>query len=333
MSSPPYSRPLSPSYYRRDKNHDYTSRCIYMLTLFKSDDMPWFSHISGGIGDYTGNLRVRVNLSPLGIQANNELKNLPTRFPWIEIWRSVVMPDHIHFIVFVKEAGHCHLGRIEETLCGNISRAWHKFQGKGADSPLQPVFKPYYHDRILRRRGQLKGLTNYVVNNPLRNYKRKLVPAPFKIKGEVEINGNLYTFYGNPEILENPLIYAVRLSRSWSYEQIKEKCEFLIKEAGRGCALAGPFIRLQEKRIMEDGIRNGGYIVKMLDNAITERFSLKPPFDDLFQEGRALLIGPAEYRTRNLQTSDERETFFHSLNDLAAALEEGASIRIVRIIP
>ena len=68
--------------------------------------------------------------------------------------------------------------------------------------------------------------------------------------------------------------------------------------------------------------------IKMLDNAIGERFSLKPPFDDLFREGRGLLIGPAEARTGKI---DDTETFFHSLNDLAAALEEGAQARIIKI--
>lgn len=153
---PAYFRRLKPSYYRRDKNQDYSSRCIYMLTILKSADMPRFCSISGGIGDYTGQLRVRTSLSPLGIQVRNELKNLPGRFPWIEIWRAAVMPDHVHFVIYVREEGHCHLGRIEQTFCGNVSRAWHRFCGKGPEEEMQSVFEPFYHDRILRRRSQLR---------------------------------------------------------------------------------------------------------------------------------------------------------------------------------
>lgn len=111
MDVPGYFKPLKPSYYRRDKRHDYSSRSIYMLTLFKNDGLPWFSSVSGGIGDYTGQLRVRVSLSPLGIFVNNELQNLRYKFPWIEIWRSVVMPDHLHFLIFVKEAGALSFGQ------------------------------------------------------------------------------------------------------------------------------------------------------------------------------------------------------------------------------
>ena len=328
MDVPGYFKPLKPSYYRRDKRHDYSSRSIYMLTLFKNDGLPWFSSVSGGIGDYTGQLRVRVSLSPLGIFVNNELQNLRYKFPWIEIWRSVVMPDHLHFLIFVKEAGHCHLGRIEETLCGTISRAWHKFQGKGPEEPMQSVFKPFYHDRILRRKGQLQRMKSYIVDNPLRNFKRKLVPAPFKIKGMVEIEGKQFSFYGNPELLENPSILAVRLSRKLSYAEMQAKSNFLVEESQRGAVLAGPFIRFSEKRVMEEAAKSGGFVIKMLDNAIGERFSLKPPFDDLFREGRGLLIGPAEARTGKI---DDTETFFHSLNDLAAALEEGAQARIIKI--
>lgn len=327
MDTPAFYKPLKPSYYRRDKNHDYSSRCIYMLTLLKSDDMPWMSQISGGIGDYTGQLRVRVRHSSLGIIANNELANLRQRFPWIEIWRSVIMPDHIHFVIYIKEAGHCHLGRIEETLCGNISRAWHNFQGKSVDEQIQPVFKPFYHDRILRRKGQLAKMKSYVANNPLRYYRRKMTPAPFKQKALVEIAGKQYTIFGNPELLEKPDIFAVKLSRKFSYAESKAKSAWLIEESTRGAVLAGPYIRIQEKKIMAEAIKAGGSIIKMVDNAIGERYSLKAPFDELFMEGRALLIGPGEERTGKIE---DTEVFFHALNDLAALLEEGTPVHILK---
>lgn len=172
-------------------------------------------------------------------------------------------------------------------------------------------------------------MKSYVVNNPLRHYRRMITPGPFKMKGIVEIAGRQYTFYGNPELLEHPDIHAVRLSRRLSNKEIKQRSEALIGEASRGAVLAGPFIRRQEKKIMTEGAAAGGSIIRMVDNAIGERYSLKAPFDELFIEGRGLLIGPAESLTRAL-APEEKEPFFHSLNDLAAALEDGAGFRILK---
>ncbi len=326
-----YYKDIIPSYYRRDITHDYTSRCIYMITLFKASGIPPFSRITGGKGDYTDNLRVRIILDAPGAIINNEISHLPGYFPWIEIIRFTIMPDHLHIIIFVKEAGHCHLGNIEATLCGNISRAWHKYLGKGTDTPMTSVFEHYYHDRILRRKGQLRTMKNYVTNNALRNFKRRLVPAPFKLKGEVLINGVAYTFYGNPDLLASPDILAVRIRRSWKAEQIKAQSRLWLAGAARGAVLASPFIRKNERNIRDAAISAGGGIIKLWDNAITEHFSLKPPYDDLFMKGRCLLIGDGEYRTRNFRDKEEKEAYFHSLNDLAAALEEGADIQIKKI--
>lgn len=328
---PKYYKDIIPSYYRRDITHDYTSRCIYMLTLFKAAEIPAFSHIVGGKGDYTDNLHARIILDAPGAIINNEISNLHVSFPWIEIIRFVIMPDHLHIVVFVREAGHCHIGNIEARLCGNISRAWHKYLGRGADTPMTSVFEPYYHDRILRRNGQLRTMKNYVTNNALRNFKRKLVPAPFKIKGEVLINGRTYTFYGNPDLLTSPDIFAVRIRRCWTATQTKAQCRLWLAEAGRGAVLASPFIRKNERNIRDAAISAGGSIIKLWDNAITEHFSLKAPYDDLFMKGRCLLVGDLEYRTRNFSDREEKEAYFHSLNDLAAALEEGAEIKILKI--
>ena len=117
---PAYFKNTIPSYWRRDKNHDYTRRCIYMLTMRKAPDKPDFSNVFAPDGNP---FKPQISLSRLGAIIYHEIHSLSVSFPSVKVFDSVVMPDHIHFVVYLSESG-MHPGDIVKKFKGLCSRAW-----------------------------------------------------------------------------------------------------------------------------------------------------------------------------------------------------------------
>lgn len=121
---PAYFKNTIPSYWRRDKNHDYTRRCIYMLTMRKAPDKPDFSNVFAPDGNP---FKPQISLSRLGAIIYHEIHSLSVSFPSVKVFDSVVMPDHIHFVVYLSESG-MHPGDIVKKFKGLCSRAWQRLQ-------------------------------------------------------------------------------------------------------------------------------------------------------------------------------------------------------------
>lgn len=143
---PAYFKNTIPSYWRRDKNHDYTRRCIYMLTMRKAPDMPDFSNVFAPDGNP---FKPQISLSRLGAIIYHEIHSLSVSFPSVKVFDSVVMPDHIHFVVYLSESG-MHPGDIVKKFKGLCSRAWQRLQRplRTSATLLRPLHaRPLPHHR------------------------------------------------------------------------------------------------------------------------------------------------------------------------------------------
>ena len=106
---------------RRSVAHDYSRPGIYHITMRVADGMG--SPLGKAIGDVQapdGSPDApRVTLSPVGQMVERELLTaIHAHYPMVEVQNHVVMPDHLHAIVVVKEdivnaSGHStHLGHV-----------------------------------------------------------------------------------------------------------------------------------------------------------------------------------------------------------------------------
>lgn len=77
------------------------------------------------LGQVTGDVHVaKVILTELGMAVRYEINMLPKRYPQTQVLQYIVMPDHVHLILRVKE-------RLPESLpLGNIVAAWKHACGK-----------------------------------------------------------------------------------------------------------------------------------------------------------------------------------------------------------
>lgn len=317
---PAYFRAKIPSYWRRDKEHDYTRRCIYMLTMLKSPDMPALSEVYTPDGNP---YHAKVKHFRLGIIINNEISNLSHTCPSVRTFDSVIMPDHVHFVVYLTEAGVYHLGDVVKRFKGLCSRAWERAQGLPEAETPAPVFLYGYHDRYSRSSSHLDTIKKYVRDNPRRLLVKRMYPEYFRMRRRISIDGKRYVMFGNPFLILHPFIgqaiYSSRVSMKDNHDNY-EKC---LSNIERGGVTIGTFFAHPEKELRDKAIEEGGSLILMHGNGFDERYAPSQPYFDLCMQGRSLIIGEDNYRTST--ASDIRE-HNRAMNALAARIASGEAI-------
>ena len=92
---------------RRCFNWDYTSRCIYMITITLADrSRPILGRLVRDGEEW------RVEPSEIGRIVEECWREIPAQWPGVEVICSQLMPDHFHGIIFVKEPQKKPLGNI-----------------------------------------------------------------------------------------------------------------------------------------------------------------------------------------------------------------------------
>ena len=174
---------------RRMQDHDYQSRCIYMLTLTLADrSQPLLGHL--GL-DAQG--EAMLTPSALGEAVVIEWYALENQYPQLRIMRVQLMEEHLHVVVFVKERIPKHLGKlvgIVKNRCNKHYWAMLTAQGrlapKGQQTPPQ-LFAENFQDTILTHEGQLETMLRYVDDNPKRAMTKRQHPELFKVVRELRV--------------------------------------------------------------------------------------------------------------------------------------------------
>lgn len=317
---PAYFKETIPNYWRRDKNHDYTKTCIYMVTIKKTFSMPTLSDIFSPDGNYRN---AKAHNSSLGIIINNEIKNLPAYYPGIRIFDTVIMPDHVHFITYICVEGKYHLGRIVAALKARCSMAWHNFQGKPKEEEVESIFIDGYHDRYSRNSRHLDTMKRYVRDNPRRLLIKRLYPEYFRERRRISIDGRIYVMIVNPFLILNPFIGQALYSSRLSTAENRHNYEKCLTNIERGGVTIGTFFAHPEKELRDKAIANGCPIILMHGNGFSDRYAPPQPYFDLCMQGRCLIIGEETYRT---STATDIRDHNRSMNALASRIASGAAI-------
>lgn len=307
-----------------------------MITLNKAEGIPRFSTLKGIPGDHVN--KPYADLSPTGKIIAANVSALKHRFPFISILRRCIMPDHMHFVIFIKEKTPWHLGDIINHLKSECTRNYNGYdssRGEDADETLVSVFEDGYHDRILRRKNQLRRMLKYVSDNPRRSlertanrgFHRRLYLEDI---GSVEDTGARTSFsgggrgtgifgscgetceesvreagsdrvryeaYGNIHLLEDPELAAVRISRRFSEEELRKRKINWLRTVGNCGVLVSPFISPAEKKVRDWALSHGGRFILIESNGFGERYTPKGILHQLCNEGRLLIIAPVEHLT------------------------------------
>lgn len=135
----------------RDKAHDYKSRCIYHITMTKARGIPAFSRIGGSPEQPV------VERTALGAIVEEQIRNFSNLCPALRVMQYVIMPDHIHFVIFAQEelpkVLGCYVGAEKE-----VRRQCEAVDGKVillSNEPFGDRAKPAAHDFELCAAGRL----------------------------------------------------------------------------------------------------------------------------------------------------------------------------------
>ncbi len=100
--------------HRRSDSHDYRSRRFYLITMAVSPRWPLLGTLVSSEDTCTADdtVEAHIELSPLGEAVLSAWQQIPYVYPQVSIVQHIIMPDHIHGILYVREDTTFHLGQV-----------------------------------------------------------------------------------------------------------------------------------------------------------------------------------------------------------------------------
>lgn len=214
---------------RRLNGWDYAGRGIYMITITIEGRRPLLGRLVKIGGEWS------VELSAAGRIVQDCLAEIPMQWPGVSLIAVQLMPDHLHFIIFVEQAQQKPLGAIVGSLKAKSTSRYLAAQdlaasGQAQDSACTKALENLgasakaqngakfwaqgYVDLVLLRRGQLEKMIAYLRDNPRRLGVKREHPDLFKVLRDVEAKGMHFSAIGNHFLLAAPVIFQVQCSRS-----------------------------------------------------------------------------------------------------------------------
>ncbi|MCH5225823.1 MAG: transposase [Muribaculaceae bacterium] len=288
-----YKEDFIHSYCRRKRGHDYYSPCRYHIILKKQPGFERFGRIVGDANIPPGNVgAAEMEWNKYGKAINHALFNLSHQFPFLKVYQHMVMPDHVHIFLQVKERSEKHLGYYIGQLKGNIAK---NISSQDKREILgEEIFQPNYTDKIIYWGRDFDIIYQYIRENPHRLAMRIQYPEFFKRIDEIKIGDKTYSIYGNHFLLQNPFKSQVVIHRRNSVEE-NEKLEYeWLRIAEGGGVLVSPFISMAEKRIRDLAEKEGGKFILIQSEPFSELFKPAKHNFDLCSDGKLLIIAPNE---------------------------------------
>lgn len=263
--------------------HDYYSRSIYLITINKKQDSPAF-------GELAGDWRIPIGspnspyiiYSDLGKYILRTIKQIPDIIPNTDLMQYIIMPDHIHFLIFVKERTPYHLGKYISAFKNNLRL-----------KVGYSIFQTGFNDKILSLKRKLDDIYRYIRENPYRLAIKRANPENFRRCDNIKIQGQLYTGYGNLFLLKNPFREAVIIHRKYTEKEREALRERWLHHSYAGGVLVSPFIAQAEKKIREEVEKFGGRVILIVDQPLPPP-PYKPAHRDFYRcaKGELLILSP-----------------------------------------
>lgn len=345
---------------RRSRWHDYHKKGTYMLTLVVGGRAPLLGELRGCADAQPGSPDApRVECSELGSAIlHDEIGKISQFYPWIEVWKVCIMPDHIHMIVRVKEdmPKGKHLGQMVRGFKTGCSRAWWILAPSGeaegtvakgttegtaasegaggtaapatatvpSGSPevLRPVlFEQGYNDKILLHEGQLDNWKAYLDDNPRRLLVKRQNPQFFTVLHGMEVAGHSCQVVGNLFLLNIPDKMAVIVHRRYSDEEIIRLRKEWLECGERGGVLVSAAISSKEKEVLREAMNRGYRIILLRENGFSKLYKPTGESFNACSEGVLLQVSPWAFHMEK-QTITRAQCL--ELNAMAERIASGA---------
>jgi putative transposase len=180
----------------RLRSYDYRSKGAYFVTICTFQKEAILADIVNGT----------ASLSSLGKAVKECWQQIPEHFPNVDLDEFIIMPNHIHGIIFINDSvGATHAspdltavatladspnvttsapddrarrasplqkpGPMKQSLgaiIGSFKSACTKRINESRNTAGMPVWQRNYHERVIRNEEELHSLRDYILTNPVR---------------------------------------------------------------------------------------------------------------------------------------------------------------------
>lgn len=257
-------------YHRRSirlRGHDYSGRGVYFVTILTKNRRKLFGTVVNG----------RMALNEVGRIAVGCWQEIPQHFPNVSLDAWVVMPDHVHGVIVIREDGHGGTLPGEDRPHGTARTIGSMVRGFkiGVTKALgESAWHRNYHEMILRDSHALETVRAYIRNNPA--------------QWDILRFGEPCFYAGNRALLDRPLT-AYLASRGTD-----RRAGGPGGKGGRGCpqCVISGFLSPMERQVLDVCLAKELPAVQVLARGLPQWFPA--PVRRAMDAGRFLAITPFE---------------------------------------
>lgn len=256
----PFAGEKKPSMLRRRVGHDYQSRRIYLITMAVTGRRPLLGTVVGDADAPEGSQSApRVERTELGQRVADYWLAIEEHHPEVGVLATMVMPDHLHGILFVEQRMEQHLGMVIKGFKTGCNKAYRELLSPAKQSCEKGGFlwERGYNDHILEGKGELERWFVYLRNNPRRLSMKRAYPDFFRVQFNMTIGNLTYAAIGNRFLLKYPQKRQVQCSRRLTEKEIEHNVETYLQQARRGAVLVSPAISDGERAVMRAALDAG----------------------------------------------------------------------------
>jgi putative transposase len=112
-----------------------------------------------------------LNKSTIGQIAHNNWLDIPNHFSFIELDDFVIMPNHIHGILYINKPDKISwelnkFGKQSQNLASVVRGFKASVKTYATTNSIEFDWQPRYHDHVIRNEKEYLNICRYITNNP-----------------------------------------------------------------------------------------------------------------------------------------------------------------------
>ena len=147
---------------------DYSAQSLYYVTICTKDRNHYFGEILPPTETHDS-----ADLKPteIGAVADSNWQNIPKHFPFVKLYEYVIMPNHLHAILFFNKPDKTDWQPNKfGPQSGNLASVLRGFKASvktyATLNNIEFGWQPRFYDRIIRNEKEYFNIQNYIVGNP-----------------------------------------------------------------------------------------------------------------------------------------------------------------------
>lgn len=276
--------------YHHYYGYDYSRGAVMFVTISTEPRQCVFSRIEGS----------KVAPTEFGKMVLGELNTTTLRVPEVKLSRYVLMPDHLHLLLWIQPGHADGLARLGRFVGGFKRAVRQRWKELGHTAPL---WQEGYHDLICLDHDFIEGVKLYIGYNPVKwelmHTEKDLIPITEPLDTAWLPDGTYWKGIGRCDLLDGSRrLCAVRISRRLEASRMPAAMGRLRTALAKGFCFVSTFLSPGERSLYRMLSEEGAEFVHIKGTAIPVVYRPTIYETPLFAARKLLVIG---------RQTDERE--------------------------